>query len=415
MRHFILILMIMTASAAVAAKANSKHGSAQPSLLPECQRHSALPSPHCGRVPTATFGRGEKNNGTLHVVFSQYGHIYFSQSSDYGKTYSAPTAINRVPEAIYDDGENRPKIIVGDNDEIYVSWTHKTPGRYSGDVRFARSLDGGKHFDDPITVNSDRTLISHRFESMSMDADGNITLIWIDKRAQKTAKEAGDAYRGASLYYVVSKDKGVSFSANKKLVDHSCECCRIASATDTQGKTVALWRHVFPGQIRDHAIAYISSDETAIEGLPLRATKDEWNIEGCPHHGPDLSIDSQNVAHMAWFTQGSMHKGLLYGQFDLTTQKAHPSMVIDGTPGASRPQVLAIENAVYLMWKHFDGKSMTLLVRRSADGGKTWSENRQIAFTNNGSDHPDWLTENSKVYAAWHTQSEGLRLFSVAP
>ena len=140
-----LALLAMNAS-----EAKMSHDGAKKSLLPECMGDSALPSPHCGRVPTAVFGK----DGKLYVVFSQNGHIYLTISVDQGETFRSPTAVNSIPELIYDDGENRPKIVLGKSSEIFVSWTHKTPGKYSGNVRFSRSLDGGRTFDEPKVIGA---------------------------------------------------------------------------------------------------------------------------------------------------------------------------------------------------------------------------------------------------------------------
>lgn len=385
------------------------HKGPKVSLLKECVESSALPSPHCGRTPSLIFD----DNGNLHVVFSQHGHIYYTKSLDQGVTFLASTAVNRTPEKIYDDGENRPKIKLGLNQEIYISWTHKTPGRYSGDVRFTRSLDGGKTFDNPLTVNTDRAITSHRFDSMSINQLGHIYLIWIDKRVKNLAKKQGKDYAGASLYFAVSKNLGKSFDDNKKLVDHSCECCRIAVDNDQSGNVVALWRHVYPINIRDHSIAYVSEGMQSIKGLPTKASNDEWMIEGCPHHGPDLSMDNENRAHMVWFAQGKRNKGLTYGRFNFKTKKTELEHSINKTPAASRPQVFTQGTNVYLMWKHFNGKEMQLMNSYSNNEGRTWSEPVVIASTLNDSDHPDWISSNNKLYASWHTQSEGLKMIEV--
>ena len=393
-----------------AAKSHKGH-TAQPSLLPECMSSSALPSPHCGRVPTSTFSA----SGKLYVVFSQHGHIYLTTSTDQGKSFSPSTAVNRSPELIYDDGENRPKIALGKSGEIFISWIHKTAGRYSGDVRFARSIDGGKTFDEPITINTDQALISHRFETMTIDQQGRIFLIWIDKRDSDQAKKKGQEYAGASLYYALSNDAGASFQPNRKLVDHSCECCRIATDTDSSGDIVALWRHVYPVNMRDHAIAKVNPDNPLIQGEPMRASDDGWQIDGCPHHGPDLSMDSKGRAHLAWFTQGEKNKGLMYGRYDFANAQTHLVKSIDDSPSASRPQVIVLGKKVYLMWKRFNGQHMDLLISRSTDEGMNWSDPETVATTENGSDHPDWVKDSHHLFAAWHTQSEGLKLIPVKP
>lgn len=407
---FLIAILLLAINTSQAGMQHGGHNGAEQSLLPECQNPATLPSPHCGRAPSSRFDQ----QGILYVAFSQHGHIYLTTSSDQGKTFSAASVVNRTPELIYDDGENRPKIVLGKSSEVYVSWTHKTEGRYSGDVRFARSVDGGKTFYTPITINSDRALISHRFEAMTLDQQGRIVLIWIDKRDSEQAKKQQLNYAGASLYYTLSDDSGASFQPNKKLVDNSCECCRIALDNDSRGRVVALWRHVYPVNMRDHAIAYVPPENPPIQGPPIQATDDGWQIDGCPHHGPDISIDSKDRAHLAWFTQGEKNKGLMYGRFDFDDGKTGLLKSIDSSPSASRPQVQTIGRNVYLLWKRFNGTSMELLSRHSSDEGHSWSEPRTIATTDNGSDHPDWVSDQQQLFAAWHTQSEGLRLIPVA-
>lgn len=404
------LLVFSVVDANVLEHGKHKHSNNKPmSLLSECQNLNVLPSVHCGRTPTAVFA----NNAQLYVVFSQNGHIYFTTSTDNGKTYQLPTAVNPTPELIYDDGENRPKIVLGKNNEIYISWTHKTKGRYSGDVRFSRSLDGGKTFDKVTTINNNRDIISHRFEAMTVDSQGRIYLIWIDKRDQLEAKKIGQNYIGAALYYAVSNDQGKTFKANQKLFDNSCECCRIAIDNDTKGNVIALWRHIYPVNIRDHAISYIPYDTSVIRHQPMRINNDNWKIDGCPHHGPDLSIDDKNNAHMVWFTQGENNRGLMYGRFNFKNKRTEFKKTIDQSTTASRPQVHVINDNVFLMWKRFNGKSVELLNIYSIDRGKNWSKQKIIATTGNDSDHPDWVEKNGQLFASWHTQSEGLRLIPV--
>lgn len=279
-------------------------------------------------------------------------------------------------------------------------------------MRFARSLDAGRHFDEPLTVNDDLALISHRFDAMVKDGDDRLYIVWLDKRDLAAAKAAGEEYAGAALYYAVSEDKGASFSANRKLYDHTCECCRIALDADSADRIVALWRHVYPVNLRDHAIARFRHPAAARKEAPLRASDDGWQVDGCPHHGPDLALSKrlQGKAHIAWFTQGDRHPGLQYGRFDLERGRLDFQQTIEAGAGASRPQVLATDARVFRAWKSFDGQATRLLVSESADEGETWSEPRWIAETAAASDHPDLIAWREQVFVSWHTQAEGFRL-----
>ena len=83
------------------------------------------------------------------------------------------------------------------------------------------------------------------------------------------------------------------------MADHACECCRIALAKGSDGRLRALWRHVFPPNVRDHAFALIADGQPA--NAYTRATYDGWRVDGCPHHGPSLAADDAQGFHTVWF------------------------------------------------------------------------------------------------------------------
>jgi len=401
------LALLLALSAVQAAK--HKHAPTH-SLLEACQGASVLPSPDCGLTPTPAFDK----DGSLWLVFVQNSHIYITHSSDLGQTFAPPIAINRVPETIYHDGENRPKLVIGPQDEIYVSWSRKAAGRFSGHIRFTRSLDRAKSFDEPLTVNDDLAPIGHRFDAMAVDSQGRIYISWIDKRDLTKAKQSDKAYTGAAVYYAVSENQGKSFAFNRKVADHSCECCRIAMAPESDGQIVALWRHIYPINIRDHAITRLGVDTPTVNGQPIRATDDGWMVEGCPHHGPDLALGGKDKAHITWFTQGEKNRGIMYGRFNLTTNTLETQHSIDASSTASRPQVAVISSRVFVVWKSFNGAATELQIKSSSDNGNSWSAPRTLATTTDGSDYPFLITRGDKLFASWHTRTEGYRLIPVA-
>ena len=101
---------------------------------------------------TATFDA----KGRLWLASVKDGHVVVSYSDDHGKTFSTPTTVNKEPEFVAAEGENRPKILVSGNGNIYVSYTRSMETPFSGNVRFSRSVDGGKSFSVPITVNDNQ-------------------------------------------------------------------------------------------------------------------------------------------------------------------------------------------------------------------------------------------------------------------
>jgi hypothetical protein len=351
------------------------------------------------------------SQGSLWAVSKNGGHVMLRHSADTGKSWSAPRPVNAAPEGIGAEGDARPKIALGNGGEIYVTWTKPLSKPYTGDIRFARSLDGGKTFSAPVTVHTDRREITHRFDALTVTREGKIFIAWIDKRDMDSAGK-GVNYRGAAVYFAVSDNQGASFRGDYKLAEHSCECCRIAMLPRDDGSVLALWRHVFEPNVRDHALALMHADGRT--GTVRRATFDEWAVDVCPHHGPSLAADARGRLHAVWFTQGEKRAGVFYGRLRISGDGGVDALRRVGGEAAAHADVAAIGNNVTVVWKEFDGTRSRLRAMLSADGGDTWHE-RDLFATEGASDQPRVLVQGGRFYAFWHTQREGFTTTVVQP
>lgn len=344
------------------------------------------------------------------------GFVEVDSSADLGKTFSKPVKVNQAAMKIGADGEARPKIAVqGGN--IYLTWTQALKTPYAGYIWFARSTNGGKSFEKPYIVHTDRAEITHRFDALNVSPNGDITVTWVDKRDLLAAKAAGKKYDGAAIYYAVSNDKGVSFKPEQKLADSSCECCRIVTANKPDGTTVALWRHVFEGSERDHNIAEIPKTGTKPE--PHRATFGHWVIDGCPHHGAALASGGEGKNwwgyHMAYFDGNDKKPGLYYSRMDGEAWVASPAKKFgDNSKQAGHPAILSIGEQVWLVWREIKEGKTTILGMHSDDGGKNWSDTKIIADTRHKADYPFLLQHKNTAYLVWNTQQEALRVLPLS-
>jgi hypothetical protein len=371
---------------------------------------SAKPAPKAERRELGA-SAAWSTDGTLWVARRDGNHVVVQQSADHGKSWSETVAVNSIPEAIAADGDSRPKIAIGPQNEIYVTWTTPLAKPYTGNIRFSRSVNGGKSFDSPITVNSDRQEITHRFDALTVSANGTIYVTWIDKRDQEIAKKVKRDYRGAAIYTAVSTDRGGSFSGDRKIADHSCECCRIAAATDANGVPWLLWRHVFEPNQRDHALAKLSLD-----GIPVsvgRATFDRWQVDGCPHHGPSLAIEGNGTRHAVWFNvkagQGHVFYGRLVGEGDLIRVDGQQTV---GGERAAHADIAVSGQRVAIAWKEFDGEKTRLRAQVSTDGGVSFRP-LELASADGISDQPRLLKRGELMQVFWRTEREGMRLFDL--
>ena len=359
-------------------------------------------SVHCGGAPSATFDQ----NNDVWVAFVSDLHVYVSHSQDKGTSFSAPVRVNAVPEDAEFNGENRPKIIVADDGTVLLSWTKKTSNRFTGEIRFSRSTDGGRSFEEPRTINDDGLAIGHRFDSLFLTESGKLFVTWIDKRDLEASLARSENYPGAAIYYTVSDDLGASFIPNVRVAHNSCECCRIAVAAHGDDDVAILWRQIFGEQIRDHAIAVLGHDGSVSDFS--RATVDNWQIDACPHHGPTMvPASSADQYHMSWFSAGTIHSGIHYARYDLASAAPSDIIKIDGTPGAGHPSLATVDGTLYLVWKGFDGMSTPLQLMLSHDEGRSWSTPQTLITTDQASDHPLLITSSDGVYLSWASAQHG--------
>ncbi len=397
LRAGLALAALLAAGAALAQHEHKGHGEA---------KKGRPPPPELGATAAVD------PNGGIWTAYAEGGHVLVRGSGDAGRSWSAPVKVNPAAEAIGASGDSRPRIAVGPVGELYVTWTKPLARPYTGDIRFSRSLDGGKSFSAPVTVHTDRQEITHRFDSVAVNLAGQVFLAWIDKRDQVAAGKAyrgaaGKAYRGAAVYFAVSDDRGASFRGDFKVADHSCECCRIALLPRADGSVLALWRHVFEPNVRDHGIAQLNADGSS--GALRRATFDDWRLDACPHHGPSLAADSKGRLHAVWFTQAPGKAGVHYGRLREGGVDAQRRV---GGDAAEHADLAISGERIAVAWKEFDGRQSRLRAMVSADGGDTWREHELLA-TGEASDQPRVLVRQGRFHVFWHTRQHPLAVVAV--
>ena len=243
----------------------------------------------------------------LHVErLGKVSNLILRHSKD-GVTFSAPVRVNDVPGQAAVRNENPPKMIVGPQGDIYVSWADERE-KWKGNIHFARSTDGGKSFSPALTINSDAALppVGHAFQSMAIDQKGRIFIVWIDER-RKTKED-----RGAEIWMAVSDDRGRTFSADRQIISDVCECCRTILQTDQADNIYVAYRTV-PREgkmLRDIVVA--RSADGGKTFTPTVVSQDGWEINGCPVVGPGMAISKAGTISITWFVGGGERPGLYH-------------------------------------------------------------------------------------------------------
>lgn len=344
-------------------------------------------------------------DGQLYAVSKEDGHLLLSRSADDGASWSTPQRVNAEPEAIAADGDSQPRIAFTRGGDLLVSWTRPLLRPYTGEIRLARRERGADAFDVPITVHRDRAEITHRFQNLVVDAADRVTVLWIDKRDQEAARARKQPYRGAAIYAAVSGDGGRSFAPEQRVADYSCECCRIALTLDRDGAPLALWRHVFAPNERDHALARLRPDGTP--ETVTRATFDHWKVDACPHQGPSLVVAPDGTRHAVWFNQRDGEGRVFYGR--LAPNGVDGQMPVGG-PRAAHADIASAAGALAIVWKEFDGEQTRLRALHSTDGGRHFTPLELAASTGN-TDQPRAIVRGARLFAFWRQADAGFKLY----
>ena len=265
--------------------------------------HSQMHDPSSMAMP----GDGEFNpfvisdaHGGFYAVYIQRKNDksdVFFQHAPAGAGFSAAVRVNDVPGDAAVRNENPPKIAAGPNNEIYVAWANERQ-RWKGNIRFSRSLDGGKTFSPAIYLNTDTSgaLIGRGFETIAVDQKGHVYVAWIDQR------DKNNDFGIAEIWMAESGDNGKTFSHDHKIISNVCDCCRLTLAIDSAGRMFISYRYVPPSgpMFRDIAVARSGDGGKTFQSTVV--SHDGWELNGCPTNGASLSVDNSGRVNVIWFT-----------------------------------------------------------------------------------------------------------------
>jgi hypothetical protein len=379
--------------------------------MPALAQHAG----HARGRPTAQLAVGAAiaPDGQLWIVgLDGERRLFVQASTDDGRTWSPPRRLDTRGDTPAADAEARPKIAFHPNGRhVVITYTQPLGKPYTGLIRMMRSEDGGHTFSAPFTVHRDRQTITHRFDAVAFDARGTLHTLWVDKRDAEASRDGGSSeYRGAAIYRNESTDGGATFGRDLKLADHSCECCRIALAPSPEGGLVALWRHVFAPNHRDHAFSAVAI--STVEREPVRATFDRWALDACPHHGPGLAPAHGGGWHAVWFGERDGVAAVRHGRLAPTGEPAGEPVALPDA-AAEHADVQSAGRRVVVTWRSFDGRGTRWRAWVSQDDGRRFAL-RELGWTDAENDHPRLVRHNDVILALWRT-TKGVRVERMVP
>lgn len=342
--------------------------------------------------------------------------LYFSRSTDRGRSWSPPVRVNDDPGSVWGFAVSKPRIAVGDSGTIHVFFPGNERSPVTGlDVvtaRYTRSTDGGKTFEPARTINRppdfDQTGIlgenlsaTFSFGTMGLGPDGTVVAIWQD--IGEMQKEAD----GADAHMAISRDDGKTFSPERAAIATNtvCPCCQLTVAFGAEDIYVGYRKLYADG--RDSTVARSTDGGQSFtdEGrLPFA----KWDINGCPLKPTELAVDGNRVYAVS-YTGAEDPAGLYFARsedrgrsFTGRTQ-VHPGAAYSD----AAEMTVGPDGLLRMVWQAKTDGPRRLFMAESADHGESLSAPMELATPPGGSAYPATAVgRDGVVYVAWEQEGE---------
>ena len=307
--------------------------------------------------------------------------VYASVSEDSGATFGAPVRVNDIVGDARASGEQPARIAIGSRNAMHVVWASTEDGLSV--VRYASSTNGGKTFSKARTVAGHRMTGARGWQALTVGYDGGVQVVWLDGRNAA----AGSDHSGHRAGSHGSKSHTGTMTAPRQDLFHSawstsrarvegavathvCFCCKTAVAASGE-HVYAAWRHIFPGGVRDIAVAR-SDDNGATFGEPARVSDDGWKIDACPDDGPSMVADGHGRLHLAWPTMvpsAAPRKAIFYSS-PAEDGRFTPRLRLDAGDGdPAHPQIASDEHgSSAVVWDEIVDGVRRIALRRVTSG-----------------------------------------------
>jgi hypothetical protein len=255
-----------------------------------------------------------------------------------------------------------------------IVWTAKAGTTWK--LLSARSLDGGRTFSASAPVPGSDSEGSRGWESVAVDADGRVSVLWLDHRdliaadgSHQHNAAAGNATptpmvmpkgdpterAGLSQLMFASLPGATGRTTALSIARSVCYCCKTALAVSGDA-VYAAWRHVYPSGERDIAFT-MSTNGGRTFAAPLRVSDDHWKLDGCPDNGPAMAIDASRRAHVVWPTTAEGKNATAKDAMALSIYYAvsrdgksfTPRTRVPTRGPASHPQIVMLPNGASLV------------------------------------------------------------------
>jgi len=270
------------------------------------------------------------------------GHsdIYFAKSTDGGTSFGPNVRVDDTGTS--DSWQSDTSVTVDATGNIYVVWYDRRNGNW--DMYFAKSTNGGASFGPNVRVDNSGTSTSEqRHPSIAVDPNGNIYVVWYDKRNGNW-----------DIYFAKSTNGGVSFGPNVRVDDTGASTSVQVYAsvcTDANGRIYVVWIDnrngnwdIYFARSTDGGVSF----ESNVQVDDGRAYIQSQNI-------PSVAADPAGNIYVVWHASLTGNWDIYFARSTDGGVSFGPNVRVDDTGASTSVQSFAsiatdINGNIYVVW-----------------------------------------------------------------
>lgn len=230
--------------------------------------------------------------GNIEVVFGQEDEIFYTASTNGGKSFSPPESVGKQPKLAL--GMTRgPQIVTTEDYTVIAAAAH------TGKIMAYRKKNNETTWSKPVNILHADTTAKEGFVAVASGKGNTVFAAWLDLRLD----------RKNNIFFAYSHDGGETWSEGTLVYTSPegrvCPCCRPSITADQKGNVYIMFRNELEGA-RDMYVAH-SRDGGKSFSPAQKSGTGTWILEACPMDGGAISLDANGKVGATWRRENTIY------------------------------------------------------------------------------------------------------------